>query len=268
MPTFDLHTVGFIFAIAFAGGIIGLDRTALGQFMISQPIVAGPLTGWLLGDPGAGIIIGAVLELIWLLDMPVGTFVPADATIETVSAAAIAALAGAGNATLDLIGFSIVLTAAMVPITMMAEGFIRKRNSGLPDAAVAAPSEDPGCRLSRAHLSGLIVFFLKSFVLYLFFIPAGLLAVVVFVHLPEKAHTGMALFVKALPLIGTALVLRKLSASNLDVFFVVGFAAAAILSALIHGQPLIIILLVIATGSFASRYINEGRRTSSSGERT
>jgi mannose/fructose/N-acetylgalactosamine-specific phosphotransferase system component IIC len=97
MPVFDAHMVLVILGISAVGGILGLDRTAAGQFMISQPIVAGPVTGWMLGDPTAGIVIGAVLELIWLLDLPVGTFVPADATIGTVSATAFAALGKSGG---------------------------------------------------------------------------------------------------------------------------------------------------------------------------
>ena len=97
MPMFDAHMILAIVGIALIGGLIGLDRTAVGQFMISQPIVAAPLTGWMLGDPIAGIIIGVVLELIWVLDMPIGAFVPADATISAVSATAIAALGSTGT---------------------------------------------------------------------------------------------------------------------------------------------------------------------------
>ena len=62
MPIFDLHTLGVIASVAFAGGVIGLDRTAAGQFMISQPIVAGPFIGWLLGDTTVGLVIGACLN--------------------------------------------------------------------------------------------------------------------------------------------------------------------------------------------------------------
>jgi mannose/fructose/N-acetylgalactosamine-specific phosphotransferase system component IIC len=268
MPTFDLHTAAGILGVALAGGIIGLDRTAAGQFMVSQPIVAGPLAGWLLGDTAAGMAIGAVLELVWLLDMPVGTFVPADATIGTVAATAIAVLGSGGKASLDLIGFSVVLTTAMVPITMMADAFIRKRNSGLAEAALSQPGQDAGCRLSRAHLSGLVPFFLKSFLLYLFFIPAGLLAVVVFVHLPPDVHAGMALLMKMLPLLGAALILRKLSVGNVYLFFTVGFGAAAVTALLVRAQPLIVILLVTAAGFLASRYVSGGFSTRSTNGRT
>lgn len=248
MMIFDLHTLFVIFGIALVGGVLGLDRTAAGQFMISQPIVAGPLIGWMLGDTAAGVVIGAVLELIWVLDMPVGTFVPADSTIGAVSATAIAALGGGGHATPDLIGFSVLLTTAMVPVTMAVDGIVRKRNSRLAERAASAPGEDAGKKLSRAHLTGLAVFFLKSFVLYLVFIPAGLFAASLFARMPEKAHNALALFVKLLPLLGAALVVRKLSIRNLDRFFLAGFVVAALLTPVFSLYPLIIILLVITAG--------------------
>lgn len=251
---FDLHTVIVIVLVAAAGGIIGLDRTAAGQFMISQPIVAGPLTGWLLGDPSAGAVIGVVLELLWVLDMPVGTFVPADATIGTISATAIASLGSVGTASLDLIGFTILLSVLMVPIIMMTDEFVRKRNSNLAERALAAAGIDPACQLSRYHLSGLGVFFLKSFVLYLFFLPAGLAAVTLFEHLPIPVRDAMGLFVKLLPLLGAAVVLTKLSMAVMDRFLVIGFAAAVVLSVLLGSHPVIIILLVISAGLAGAVY--------------
>ena len=252
MPTFDMHLLSQIFCVALVGGIFGLDRTAAGQFMISQPIVAGPLIGWMLGDTTAGLVIGAVLELIWVLDMPVGTFVPADSTVGAVSATAIAALGGRGHATPDLIGFSVLLTTAMVPATMAVDGAIRKLNSRLADRAVSAPGEDAGKKLSRAHLTGLAVFFLKSFV-YLVFVPAGLFAVSLFARMPEKTHNAMALFVKLLPLLGAALFVRKLSIRNLDRFFLAGFVVAAFLTLAFPQHPLVIILLVVAAGYLATQ---------------
>ncbi len=106
----------------------------------------------MLGDPVAGIIIGVVLELIWVLDMPIGAFVPADATISAVSATAIAALGCPGGSSLPVIGFSLLLTAAMVPATMKADDIIRHWNSRLADALVSGPGPYPGRSLARAHL--------------------------------------------------------------------------------------------------------------------
>ena len=195
-----------------------------------------------------------MLELIWVLDMPVGTFVPADSTIGVISATAIAALGSNGNASLDLIGFSILLTTGIVPITMVVDGAIRKYNSRLADAALSAPGEDAGKKLSCAHLKGLAIFFLKSFALYLVFVPVGLVAVSLFMQLPENVHRALSLFVKLLPLLGIALIARKLSIRNLDRFFLAGFVTAALLALVLHMHALIIIPLVITAGFLGVRY--------------
>ena len=127
-----------------------------------------------------------------------------------------------------MIGFSILLTAAMVPVTMRADGIVRHWNSRLADAVMTGPGPDTGRTLVRAHLSGLPVFFLKSFVLYLVFLPLGLAAVSAFNHLPENVHRAMSLFVKLLPLVGVALVVRKLSMKTVDLFLLSGFVIAAV----------------------------------------
>ncbi len=245
---FDTHTILQILLVAFAGGVIGLDRTAAGQFMISQPIVAGPLSGWLLGDAAAGLVIGALLELIWVLDMPIGTFVPADSTVATVAATAIAVLGSGGTvAPSDLIGFSILLTTAMAPVTMIADGFIRKRNARLAEWAIEGTS-DVEKRLSRAHLAGLGVFFLKAFVLYIVLVPAGLGLVLAFNALPEQVHAAMALFAKLLPLLGVALVVRRLSIRTLDWFVLTGFVTALVSALIFRFHPGVAVLLAAGAG--------------------
>jgi mannose/fructose/N-acetylgalactosamine-specific phosphotransferase system component IIC len=254
MMAFDFHILLSIVGVAFVGGIIGLDRTAAGQFMVSQPIVAGPITGWILGDVTTGLVIGAVLELIWVLDIPVGTFVPADATIGAISATTIAVLGSRGSAPLDQIGFSILLTTGMVPVTMMVDALVRKWNSRLAETAVAAAGEDAGRKLTQAHLSGLVIFFLKSFILYMVFLPVGLGAVLLFVRLPEKFHSAMMLFVKLLPLLGAAVVARKLSVRTLDRVLLAGFLTAAVFTLLFHVPALVVATLVISAGFLGARF--------------
>jgi PTS system mannose-specific IIC component len=253
MQLFDTHMIITFVAIAIAGGVIGLDRTAVGQFMFSQPVVAAPLTGWVLGDPTAGIIIGAILELIWVLDMPVGTFVPADATISAVSATSIAVLGSTGGVTLPVIGFSILLTVAMAPVTMKAEALVRHWNSRCADAVLTRQGETR-CALQRANLSGVVMFFLKSFVLYLVFLPVGVAAVSVFRHLPGTVHHAMAFFVKLLPMLGMALVARRLSMKTIDLFLLSGFIMAVVMGQIFHAPAILIILLTVTGGWLGARY--------------
>lgn len=214
--------------VAFAGALIGLDRTAAGQFMISQPIVAAPLIGWMTGDAAAGLIIGAVLELLWVLDMPVGTFVPADTTIAAVSATAAATLATRGDVSVPVLGFCVLLSVGAGPLTMQADRVIRKWNAALPETGFARAGRDAGQRISRAHLAGLALFFLKSFAVYLVLLPAGYAAVTLFSATPEPVHRSMELFLRLMPFLGAGLAASRLSIRIADPFLLAGFATGAL----------------------------------------
>ena len=58
--------------LSLLGGVLAADGTSVGQFMVSRPLVAGVLAGWLLGDPMSGLWVGGILELLLLSDLPVG----------------------------------------------------------------------------------------------------------------------------------------------------------------------------------------------------
>ncbi len=254
MQLFDIHTLLIITGVAGIGGLIGLDRTAVGQFMLSQPIVAAPLMGWLLGDPMAGIIIGTVLELIWVLDMPIGSFVPANSTVSSISATAIASLSSSHPVPLPMIGFCLFLTTGMVPLTMWADTIIRKWTARLGAVADSASGEKAGSILGKAHLSGLAAFYFKSFMLYLIFIPAGIALAALFVQLPEYVHRASSFFVKLLPFLGVAIIIRKLSIKLFDMFLLAGFSIAVVLGQFFHASALVLILMTIAGGLLGAKY--------------
>jgi mannose/fructose/N-acetylgalactosamine-specific phosphotransferase system component IIC len=253
MPTFDAEMILVILGTATAGGVLGLDRTAVGQFMFSQPIVAGPLVGWMLGDPTSGIVIGAVLELIWVLDMPIGSFVPANATVSTISATAIAALGNNGHADLPVIGFSLILTTGIVPLTMIADSAVRKWNARLWDEPSSGRRGQTSDLLAKAHYLGLMFFYLKSFLLYLLLLPLGIVLVGLFLQFPEYIHRAMAFFVTLLPFLGAALVVRNLSVKTLDIFLLAGFVIAAVAGSLSR-SPEFILVLTTLVGLLGAKY--------------
>ncbi len=88
--------------IGLIGGIVDLDSTATWQFMVSQPIVAAPLTGLflgaLVGQEAAGLklglMIGTILQLLWIEQLPLGMNVPPDAALASVLSVALGFLAG------------------------------------------------------------------------------------------------------------------------------------------------------------------------------
>ena len=58
--------------IALLGGLLGLDVVSFPQAMISRPLVAATIAGWLIGDSATGLLVGAALELIALDTLPFG----------------------------------------------------------------------------------------------------------------------------------------------------------------------------------------------------
>jgi mannose PTS system EIIC component len=58
--------------LVLLGAWTGVDTTSVGQFMISRPVVAATLAGWVVGDPVTGALLGLILEALNLMVLPVG----------------------------------------------------------------------------------------------------------------------------------------------------------------------------------------------------
>ena len=74
--------------ISFIGGFISLDVMTLWQVMVSRPLVTAPIIGWLCGSIETGIIMGVLLELIWINILPLGTVIPPDVSATAIIATA------------------------------------------------------------------------------------------------------------------------------------------------------------------------------------
>jgi hypothetical protein len=62
----------FLLLLAGIGGLLALDGSGVGQVMISRPLVAATIGGWLAGMPAEGAMIGLVLEALHLSVLPFG----------------------------------------------------------------------------------------------------------------------------------------------------------------------------------------------------
>lgn len=144
--------------------LTGLDRVALVQAMISRPLVAGPLTGWLLGSPLVGLEVGMLLELLWLGRLPVGAAIPPDDTQVAVGATVMALTVGPP---LGLHGMPFVLLAVLVAIPLgklgqFFERLARNANDRLSVLGGRALMSGSTSGLERKHLLGLVSFALAS----------------------------------------------------------------------------------------------------------
>jgi hypothetical protein len=86
-----------ILGASLLGGALALDATSVGQLMLSRPLVAGLLAGWLAGDARAGFLAGVILEIYLLVAFPVGgARFPEGATATVVAAVTAATYPGPG----------------------------------------------------------------------------------------------------------------------------------------------------------------------------
>ncbi len=88
MSELPLHAAALL---VFWGALVGLDLVSVPQAMLSRPLVAGTITGWLVGDLEAGLRVGVLLELFALDVLPIGAVRYPDYGPATVAAAALAA---------------------------------------------------------------------------------------------------------------------------------------------------------------------------------
>jgi PTS system mannose-specific IIC component len=63
---------GSIALLVMVGTWAALDGTAVGQFLIARPLVAATLAGAVLGDAQSGLLVGLLLEGIYIGDVPAG----------------------------------------------------------------------------------------------------------------------------------------------------------------------------------------------------
>lgn len=140
--------------LSAVGGLLALDATSVGQFMVSRPLVAGVLTGWVVGDPTIGLVVGALLELYLLVSFPTGGSRFPEGATATVVAVATAAASDAPGA------IPLAVAAGLVwgQLGGMSISWLRRLNGHLvPDAESAHPEN-----LVRAHLGAVGLDFLRG----------------------------------------------------------------------------------------------------------
>jgi PTS system mannose-specific IIC component len=195
------------FIAAVVSLIAGLDRTAVLQLMICRPIVAAPLTGWMLGDAATGLQIGAFLELLWLGRIPVGASIPPDDTQVAIGSTCLAVTQYPGPA-VPAMAFSVLCLLVALPFGRTGsffDGLARRLNSRLWVRADKALDGADYRHLSLLHLQGLIHFGLASVLTFGVILVGGMAGIAVLLPLLSGDLTVMSPWLRMLvPLAGVA----------------------------------------------------------------
>ena len=143
-------------SLAFLGGLLALDATSVGQFMVSRPLVAGTLAGWWLGDPALGLEMGAVFELFHVAGVPAGGSRVPESGPASVVAVAVAMSAG-GLAGLALGLLAGIAVAEMGGMTVGLQRHVVSRLFDRIDAGSATVQ-----KLTAVHLSSVLLDFTRG----------------------------------------------------------------------------------------------------------
>lgn len=146
--------------LSLVGGLVGLDGASVGQVMLSRPLVAAVLAGWVLGDPVTGLAVGVLVELFLLPVFPVGGGRFPEGGPATVAGVAAALQAGGGA---EGLAFGVLVGLAGAQLGGVTVLLVRRANGYL------VPDPDQGRFTSsavvRAHLTGILMDFGRGVVL-------------------------------------------------------------------------------------------------------
>ena len=200
-----------ILLASFIGGLLSLDVSAWGQIMVSRPIVCGPIIGLLLGDLKTGLIIGALLELIWINVISVGAAIPPDATIVAVTCVTLIMLT---ERTLTLGNnfqgsYRMVVLALTMPLGEIFKRIDikqRKLNARFVHYLYREIIKGNLKALEKVNYFSLFLFFLKGFLFSLVAVSVGVYVLPrLFSYLPYGTLVGLNFAYRLMPALGLAI---------------------------------------------------------------
>lgn len=146
--------------LALLGGVVGLDATSFPQAMLSRPLIAATLAGWAFGKPGAGLLLGALIEMFSLIILPFGAARYPESGTAAAAASAAYAATDQGAAPESLLLLALVFALAWEQVAGASVIFIRRLNQRLvPDGAATQFSAR---QIAQRHVLALSIDFVRG----------------------------------------------------------------------------------------------------------
>lgn len=156
-----------VLLISFIGGLIAIDTASGWQVMISQPVVSCPLIGLLFGYPELGLLMGILLELPWLINIPLGGVHGSEGNLGAIVATSLSIYLASHKVNTENI---IVIIAIIYSLVVSRVGihlveYVRKANLMLIHLADRAAAQGDMKRITWLNLTGVLYSFLLGFIL-------------------------------------------------------------------------------------------------------
>ncbi|MEI7543129.1 MAG: PTS sugar transporter subunit IIC [bacterium] len=240
---------------AFVGAVMELDTYFVGMTLFSQPIIVGGITGLIFHDLTTGILIGSIVQLIWI-SPPVGAYVPPSSTAIAFTATALALnlptyVTQSNPQELmmyhqSLLMYSIALGVAAGYYVGQADIWNRKLNT------IIVHIFEPGILAGRqssvfaVQLFSVLAKFLKDFIGIVLVLGLGVeLAAKIYNSLPSEVIEGLSRALWLMPVIGLAVVYELFRSKFGSMIHIVSFIVCYILLLNNVINPLFLTLIVL-----------------------
>ena len=198
---------------------IGKCDLATGTNMIQRPIVLGPLVGLILGDLQTGIVVGATLELAFL----VGAYIPPNVIVGGVLGTAFAITTGKGAEIAFTMAFPIALLAQAIDNFIFS--IVRPFMGRLADKYAAKGNARA---ISIIHMGTGFITCTVLFLITFFGFALGSSQMEAIVNaIPTVITNGLSIACGLLPGIGFAMLARMIMNKEVVPFFFLGFVLSA-----------------------------------------
>lgn len=221
--------------------LFGYTDAFTGTSLIQRPIVMGTLTGLVLGDLKAGIIMGGTMELAMVGSVSIGAYIPPDMVSGTILGVSLAIEANANPAAALTLGIpiaTIVLalnTAIGQPLKLI---FLHRIDKNAKDADTRAIGRNMIIGGYAGNLPGIII----TPVAFYF----GQHAVTSLLdNIPAFISTGMNIAAGLLPALGFAMLAQMIMTKKVAVFFFIGFFLVAYGKISTTGVAIFAVMIII-----------------------
>lgn len=212
--------------LIFLVALLGYLNSFFGSSNIGRPMIMATLVGLVLGDMTTGIMVGAILELVWLGAFPIGASNPPDYTSGAIIGAAYVITTGADAASAVLLAVPVATLVSLLWNFMMMS---LVPLMGAKADAYAERGNEKGVEAMHYLATFAQAIPLALIVALGFFFGMPVIENVVN-SIPAWLTTGLDYATGIIPAIGFAMIARMIINKQLACFLFLGFLLAAYLN--------------------------------------
>ncbi len=214
---------------AFVGALLEIDNYFVGMSLISQPIFAGALIGYLFnGDIYTSVLVGAIAQLLWINAPPVGAYVPPSASAIAMSAAVLASSMGQhiqADSRESVLMFALFCAAGVGYFVGLMDVWNRKFNTKVMHLFEDKIKAGRESFISAIQITAILGKLIRDFICYAVVFSIGVyLANAIYITLPEQIIDALSIAFWAMPAVGIAVVFDMFRTKTGEGLFAAVFA--------------------------------------------